>query len=99
MKTDFKKYIGLTLDIKVLWSAYRIKGELVAVYSNVLAVQGITFWGLLVDDITDFKVIQPLFSEVKSLELFQEKGGSTVTPPECIMGHASKSKIKELVGD
>jgi len=57
---DYRKYIGMQVDIKTSSYLHRVQGELVAVYSTVLCVQGLTFWGILVKDIVDFEVIQPL---------------------------------------
>lgn len=87
---DYKKYISMQVDIKTLYSCFRIKGELVAVYSNVLIVQGITCWGILAHDILDFKVLP----ENNQSGLFQEKGGSTVTPPEGVMGDTTKGMAR-----
>ena len=88
---DYKKCIGLDVVIKApRCSPFPIKGEIVAVYSNVLCVQDITLWGIHTKDITDFKIIQS--------GLFREKGGSTVTPPEGTMGNTSNGITKELVG-
>lgn len=88
---DYKKHIGMHVEIEApFYSSFPIKGELLAVYSNILCIQGITIWGILSSHIVDFEVFQP--------SLFQEKGGNSVTPPECVMGNTSNGITKELVG-
>lgn len=63
---DYKKHIGMQVNIKTFYSSRRIKGELVAVYSDVLCIQGVTLWGVYAKDIIDFELVQPcLFKEVQ----------------------------------
>lgn len=75
---DYRKYIGMQVDVKTLVLRHRVQGLLVAVYSDVLVIQGITCWGVLARDILDFRVEQP--------DLFENKSGSIVTPLEGAMG-------------
>lgn len=63
---NYKEYIGMDVLIRTIYSQrHPIQGELVAVYSNVLCVQGLTLWGILARDIIEFVIVQPKLSEVK----------------------------------
>lgn len=57
MGTDYKNFIGKQVDIKSSVVRSHIKGTLVAVYSDVLVIQGLTCWGVRDKDILDIKVI------------------------------------------
>jgi len=83
---DYKKYIGMQVDIKTLTLCHRVQGVLDAVYSDVLIVQGITCWGILAQDILDFKVQQP--------DLFEKQSGSIVTPLEASMDRCTTAGKK-----
>lgn len=54
---DYKKFIDKQVDIKTSEVRSRIQGTLVAVYGDVLVIQGLTCWGVRDKDIQNFKVI------------------------------------------
>ena len=82
---DYRKYIGMQVDVKTLTLRHCIQGVLVAVYSDVLVIQGITCWGVLARDITDFRF------EVQK-DLFEKESGSIVTPLEGSMGRPTTAE-------
>lgn len=67
MKPDYKSFIDKQVDIKSSEIRSRIQGTLVAVYGDVLVIQGITCWGVRDKDILDIEVID------KQPDLFEER--------------------------
>lgn len=69
MGTNYKNFIDKQVDIKSSEIRSRIQGILVAVYSDVLIIQGLTCWGVRDKDIQDFKVIneQPNLFEKRAV--------------------------------
>lgn len=64
---DYKNFIDKQVDIKSSEIRSRIQGILVAVYDDVLVIQGLTCWGVRDKDILDIKVIN------KQPDLFEER--------------------------